>query len=240
MSDDVPIAYAELHCLSDFSFGRGASSAEDLFTRAKALGYRALAITDECTMAGIVRALKASEDIGLPLLAGTEVTLDDGLKLVLLAQTHAGYRAICRLIHVGRRPPDKGSFRTARGSLASGLAGTLGDHGRPWPLGRTSVGLLMAQLGLLAGYAIVLMATLLVDHRRVDTALLRARGAGSIHVAALSLVEAIVFAATATAVGPLLAGAAVGVFNVVGPLAVGGQPDERARAVRSHPGPPRP
>lgn len=41
-------AYAELHCLSDFSFLRGASSAEALFTRAKQCGYEALAITDEC------------------------------------------------------------------------------------------------------------------------------------------------------------------------------------------------
>lgn len=53
--------YAELHCLSDFSFLRGASSAAELFARAKALGYSALAITDECSLAGIVRALEASK-----------------------------------------------------------------------------------------------------------------------------------------------------------------------------------
>ncbi|EIL90939.1 error-prone DNA polymerase [Rhodanobacter sp. 115] len=47
-------AYAELHCLSNFSFGRGASSARELFERAKACGYTALAITDECSLAGIV------------------------------------------------------------------------------------------------------------------------------------------------------------------------------------------
>ncbi len=49
-------AYAELHCLSNFSFQRGASSAAELFARAARLGYRALAITDECSLAGIVRA----------------------------------------------------------------------------------------------------------------------------------------------------------------------------------------
>ncbi|HIE5920498.1 TPA: PHP domain-containing protein, partial [Pseudomonas aeruginosa] len=49
-------AYAELHCLSNFSFQRGASSATELFARAARLGYRALAITDECSLAGIVRA----------------------------------------------------------------------------------------------------------------------------------------------------------------------------------------
>ena len=55
-ADDGLPAYAELHCLSDFSFLRGAASAEELFERARDLGYEALAITDECTMAGIVRA----------------------------------------------------------------------------------------------------------------------------------------------------------------------------------------
>ncbi|RYG14325.1 MAG: PHP domain-containing protein, partial [Burkholderiales bacterium] len=58
-NDDAPApedypAYAELHCLSDFSFLRGASSAEELFLRAQRCGYEALAITDECSLAGIV------------------------------------------------------------------------------------------------------------------------------------------------------------------------------------------
>jgi error-prone DNA polymerase len=48
--------YAELHCLSSFSFQRGASQPEELVERAVALGYRALAITDECSLAGVVRA----------------------------------------------------------------------------------------------------------------------------------------------------------------------------------------
>ena len=54
--------YAELHCLSDFSFGRGASTARELFERARDLGYGALAITDECSMAGIVRAHEAAKE----------------------------------------------------------------------------------------------------------------------------------------------------------------------------------
>ena len=56
----MSIGYAELHCLSHFSFGRGASSARELFERAKRNGYSALAITDECSMAGIVRAYEAA------------------------------------------------------------------------------------------------------------------------------------------------------------------------------------
>src|SRR3982750_1484834 len=84
-------AYAELHCLSNFSFQRGASSARELFARAKKLGYKALAITDECTMAGIVRAYEAAQETGLKLITGTELNLDDGTKLTLLATDHDGY-----------------------------------------------------------------------------------------------------------------------------------------------------
>ena len=48
--------YAELHCLSNFSFQRGASHPQELVTRAAKLGYQALALTDECSVAGVVRA----------------------------------------------------------------------------------------------------------------------------------------------------------------------------------------
>ncbi len=93
-----PASYAELHCLSNFSFQRGASSARELFERAKKLGYAALAITDECSLAGIVRALEASDETGVALIVGTEVQLVDGPKLVLLARNQDGYTDICKLI----------------------------------------------------------------------------------------------------------------------------------------------
>ncbi len=117
--------YAELHCLSHFSFGRGASSARELFERAKRNGYRALAITDECTLAGIVRALEASREFGVKLIVGTEVTLDDGLKLVLLAEDQLGYSNISQLITVGRRRSKKGTYHLTRADLANGLPGAL-------------------------------------------------------------------------------------------------------------------
>jgi error-prone DNA polymerase len=106
--------YAELHCLSNFSFQRGASSADELFTRAKKLGYRALAITDECSLAGIVRALEASKETGIALIVGTEIRLADGPKLVVLAVDHGGYSDICRLITVGRRRSAKGAYHLSR------------------------------------------------------------------------------------------------------------------------------
>jgi error-prone DNA polymerase len=107
-------SYAELHCLSNFSFQRGASSARELFERAKSLGYAALAITDECSLAGIVRALEAAEETGVRLIVGTEVRLDDGIKLVLLAKNQDGYSDICRLITAGRRRSPKGEYRLTR------------------------------------------------------------------------------------------------------------------------------
>jgi error-prone DNA polymerase len=104
-------AYAELHCLSAFSFQRGASIARELFTRAKQQGYTALAITDECSLAGIVRAHEAAKEAGVRLLIGSEVQIDDGPKLVLLAADHDGYSALCRLITIARRRAPKGEYR---------------------------------------------------------------------------------------------------------------------------------
>ena len=64
--------YVELRCLSNFSFLRGASWPEELVARAKALGYGGLALTDECSLAGIVRAHVAAKEHGLPLLVGSQ------------------------------------------------------------------------------------------------------------------------------------------------------------------------
>ena len=110
-------AYAELHCLTPFSFLRGASTARELFERAKTQGYSALAITDECSLAGIVRAHEASKETGIPLIVGTEVRLPDGLHLVLLAQSITGYQALCALVTRGRRNADKGEYRLTRADL---------------------------------------------------------------------------------------------------------------------------
>ncbi len=106
--------YAELHCLSNFSFLRGASHPEELVERARALGYRALALTDECSFAGAVRAHLAAKQAGLQLLLGTQVTLDDGVKLVLLATDRGSYGALCSLITTGRRRAGKGAYRLTR------------------------------------------------------------------------------------------------------------------------------
>ena len=117
--------YAELHCLSDFSFGRGASSARELFDRAKICEYEALAITDECSLAGIVRAFEAARDTDVPLIVGSEIQLADGPKLVVLCETKQGYISLCQLITKGRRASEKGTYRLTRADIENGLPGTL-------------------------------------------------------------------------------------------------------------------
>ena len=122
MASDLP-AYAELHCLSCFSFLRGASHPDELVARAQALGYAALAISDECSLAGSVRAHVAAKEAGLKLLIGSEFTLVDGTKLVLLAQNRAGYGNLSALITLGRRRAEKGAYRLTRGDLESLIPG---------------------------------------------------------------------------------------------------------------------
>jgi error-prone DNA polymerase len=119
---DIPVPapalpdYAELQCVSNFSFLRGASHAEELVARAKKLGYAALAITDECSVAGVVRAHMEAKQCGLHLIIGSQFRLqhDDGspaFSLVLLAQNRNGYGNLCELITLARTRASKGSYR---------------------------------------------------------------------------------------------------------------------------------
>src|SRR5687767_8848834 len=101
--------YAELHCLSNFSFLRGASHPGELVERAHALGYRALALTDECSLAGAVRAHQAAKEHGLHLILGTEVLVEKS-KFVFLASDRRSYGAISSLITTGRRRSAKGRY----------------------------------------------------------------------------------------------------------------------------------
>ena len=118
-------AYAELHCLSNFSFLRGASHPEELVARAHQLGYSALALTDECSFAGVVRAHTAAKECGLPLILGSEIRLADGPKLVLLATDREGYGNLSELITRGRRRGVKGRYVIAAKDLDQGLPGCL-------------------------------------------------------------------------------------------------------------------
>ncbi|HXW74614.1 MAG TPA: error-prone DNA polymerase [Steroidobacteraceae bacterium] len=110
-------AYAELHCLSNFTFLRGASHPHELVAQADALGYRALALTDECSVAGVVRAHVATRGRPLKLIVGAEFRLRCGLKFAALAIDRHGYGRLCRLITRGRRAAEKGAYALAREDL---------------------------------------------------------------------------------------------------------------------------
>src|SRR5512142_3387586 len=109
--------YAELHCLSNFTFLRGASHPHELIEQADALGYHALALTDECSVAGVVRAHMAAKCRPLQLIVGAEFRLSCGLKLVALAIDRLGYGQLCRLITRGRRAAVKGHYILTRADL---------------------------------------------------------------------------------------------------------------------------
>jgi error-prone DNA polymerase len=142
-------SYIELHCISNFTFLRGASHPEELVERALVLGYTGLAITDECSFAGAVRAHLALQALTpgpspargrgeelLPspalvgegpgvrahefrLIHGTEIRLADGPHLVLLAQTRTGYGNLSELITIARRAAPKGEYRLTVADLAA-------------------------------------------------------------------------------------------------------------------------
>ena len=107
-------AYAELLSVSNFTFQRGAAHAHELVRKAKDLGYTALAVVDECTMSGIVRAHDVAEEIGLHLIVGSQFRLPEGDRVALLAPDHAAYTQICELITRARRAAAKGSYSIGR------------------------------------------------------------------------------------------------------------------------------
>jgi error-prone DNA polymerase len=123
------VEYAELHCLTNFSFLRGASHAQELVETAIRRGYKALAITDECSLAGVVRAHAAvrmhaatkNPAGAFKLIIGAEFRLEDGLRFVLLATNREGYGNLSELITQGRRNAPKGEYRLSRSHLESGI-----------------------------------------------------------------------------------------------------------------------
>jgi error-prone DNA polymerase len=116
--------YAELHCITNFSFLRGASHPHELILQAEALGYTALAITDECSMAGVVRAYEAVKKAKckLQLIIGAEFRTVDDMHLVLLAPTQKAYAQICGLITLARSKSAKGQYQLTRAQLENGLS----------------------------------------------------------------------------------------------------------------------
>ncbi|MCS6997426.1 MAG: error-prone DNA polymerase [Casimicrobiaceae bacterium] len=115
--------YAELCAQSSFSFLTGASQPEELVRQAHALGYRALALTDECSLAGVVRAHLEAAPLAAPgsrfrFIVGSLFGLPTGLRFVLLAQTRRGYGDLCMLITRARSRSAKGCYQLELDDLA--------------------------------------------------------------------------------------------------------------------------
>src|SRR4029077_14548387 len=90
-----PVRYVELHCKTNFSFLEGASHPDELVIQAAKLGYDGLAITDRNSLAGVVRAHVAAKKVGLKLIIGAEVTLDDAGTVLLWVMNREGYGRLC-------------------------------------------------------------------------------------------------------------------------------------------------
>ncbi len=129
-SEDM--AFAELHCISNYSFLRGASHPEELVKQAHALGYSAIALTDECTYAGLVKAHMTAKACGIKLIVGAEFTFQlseeaptTAVKMVLLATDRGTYGQLSGLISKLRRRAEKGTYHATLDDFRWGLKGCL-------------------------------------------------------------------------------------------------------------------
>ncbi len=118
------MSYAELHCVSNFTFLRGASHPRELVETASALGYTALAITDECSLAGVVKAHVAARNCGLALIIGAEFQLQ-GQRLIALVSNRQSYGELSALITLARRRSSKGEYRLEWPDFSGKLPNTL-------------------------------------------------------------------------------------------------------------------
>ncbi|WP_394239761.1 error-prone DNA polymerase [Vibrio astriarenae] len=115
------MSYSELFCQSNFSFLTGASHPEELVRQADFLRYKAIAITDECSVAGIVRAHTAIKDHKLRIkqIVGSMFWLNQECQVILLCPSREAYAELCRIITNARRRAEKGSYELSEWDLMS-------------------------------------------------------------------------------------------------------------------------
>ncbi|HXF75278.1 MAG TPA: error-prone DNA polymerase, partial [Methylomirabilota bacterium] len=117
--------YVPLWCKSNFSFLEGASHPDELVEEARRLGLPAIALTDRDGVYGAVRAHVKAREIGAKLIIGSEVTVNDGSTIVLLAQDRGGYANLCRLITEGRLRSEKGESAVAWEEVCAHASGLI-------------------------------------------------------------------------------------------------------------------
>jgi error-prone DNA polymerase len=124
------VDYAELQLTTCFTFLRGGSHPEEYVAHAAELGYRALAITDTNTLAGVVRAHSAATQIGIPLIVGCRLVFEPpaappGFGVLVYPTDVASYGRLCRLLTLGKRRADKGDCLLTPHDLIDHAAGLL-------------------------------------------------------------------------------------------------------------------
>ncbi len=127
-----PGPYVPLWCKSNFSFLEGASHPEELVEEAAQQGLRTIALTDRDGVHGVVRAFVRARREGVRLIAGAQVTVEDGSHIVLLAADRAGWANLCRLLTTGRRRCPKGESMVRWREVcehAAGLVALWGGRG---------------------------------------------------------------------------------------------------------------
>lgn len=117
-------SYAALWVKSNFSFLEGASHPEELVEEAARLGLSALALTDRDGVYGVVRAHVKARELGLPLVVGAQVTVEES-RLLLLVQDRAGHANLCRLLSAGRLRSEKGQSKVSWDEVCSHAGGLL-------------------------------------------------------------------------------------------------------------------
>lgn len=113
--------YSELFCQSNYSFLEGASHAEELVLQADFLRYKALAVTDECSVAGIVKIHSAIKQhkLSLKQIVGSMFWLNDECQVVLLCPNRTAYAELCRIITNARRRSSKGHYQLSEWDIMS-------------------------------------------------------------------------------------------------------------------------
>ncbi|HEV3091189.1 MAG TPA: error-prone DNA polymerase [Candidatus Cybelea sp.] len=123
--------YAELHAWSNFSFLQGGSHPEDLVARASELGLAAIALTDRDGLYGAVRFASCARKARVAAIVGSELTFEDGARIVLLVENERGYANICRLISAAQMRGRKGDARLHVEDLAAHNEGLIALSGGP-------------------------------------------------------------------------------------------------------------
>ena len=104
-------------------------------------------------------------------------------------------------------------------TVETNLPDVLAATDRTVLVSRSGIIVLILEFGVVAAYAIILVAGLLGDRRRGETALVRSGGGSAGSVIGMAFLEALILAGTAAVVAPLLSVGVVSFLGSSGPLA---------------------